>query len=41
MDHLGLEQADDGFRQSIVVRVPNTADRWLDARLGGAMTDLG
>ncbi len=22
MDHLGLEQPDDGFRQSIVVRVP-------------------
>ena len=26
MDHLGFEQANDGFRQSIVVRVADTAD---------------
>lgn len=35
--HLGLEQADDGFCQGIVVRVPNTADRRLDAGLGEAL----
>jgi hypothetical protein len=25
MDHFGLEEADDSFRQGIVVRVPDTA----------------
>ena len=37
MNHLGLERADDGFRQGIVVRVPNTADRRLNPRLGEAL----
>jgi hypothetical protein len=37
MDHVGLEQTDHGFRQGIVVRVPNTADRRLDPRLGEAL----
>ena len=36
MDHLGLEEPDHGFRQRIVVRVPNTADRRLNPRLGEA-----
>ena len=34
MDHLGLEEADDGFSQDIVVRIPDTANRRFDARLG-------
>jgi hypothetical protein len=37
VDHLGLEQADDGFRQGIVVLVSDTADRWLNPRLGEAL----
>jgi hypothetical protein len=37
VDHLSLEQTDDSFRQGIVVRVPDTADRRFDARLGEAL----
>src|SRR5215213_4679606 len=37
MDHLGLEEADHGFSQGIVVRIADTADRRVDARLGEAL----
>lgn len=37
MDHLGLEEADDGLRQGIVIRIPDTADRRLNAGLGEAL----
>lgn len=33
LDHLGLEQADDAFGQSIVIGIPDTADRGVDPRL--------
>ena len=36
-DHLGLEQADDRFRQGVVVRVADTADRRLDSGLGKSL----
>ena len=36
-DHLGLEEADDGFSQGLVVGVANTAVRWLNPRLGEAL----
>jgi hypothetical protein len=31
MDHLGLVEAIDGFREGIVVTIANTADRRLNA----------
>src|SRR5262249_39859448 len=31
LDDFGLEEADDRFRQRIIVRVAPAADRWLDA----------
>ena len=37
VDHLGLEQAVDGFRKGIVVGGAHTADRGLDACLGEAV----
>ena len=37
VDHLGLEEADDGFSQGLVVGVANTAVRWLNPRLGEAL----
>jgi hypothetical protein len=37
MDHFGFEQANHSFRQGIVIRVANTADRWLNPRLGEAL----
>ncbi len=33
-DHLGLVEADDGFSQSVIVRVASAADGRLNARLG-------
>jgi hypothetical protein len=33
-DHLGLEQADDGLGEGIIVAVADTADGRLDAGLG-------
>ena len=33
IDDLRLEQADDGFRQRVVIAVAATADRRFDARL--------
>jgi hypothetical protein len=37
MAHFDLEQADDGFRQSVVLRVAYTADRRLNPRSGKAL----
>jgi hypothetical protein len=37
MDHLGLVEAIDGFREGIVVTVAYTADRRLDACLRQAL----
>ena len=37
MDHLGLEQPVDRLGESIVVRIPDTADGGLDTRLGEAL----
>lgn len=34
VDHLGLVQADDSFRQGIVIRVPHAAHGRLDAGFG-------
>ena len=34
MNHFGLEEPDDRFRQGIVVRIASTAHRWLDRGLG-------
>ena len=34
MDHLGLVEADDGFSQSVIVRVAPAADGRLNTRLG-------
>ena len=33
-DHLGFVEADDGFGQSVIVRVASAADGRLNARLG-------
>ena len=33
LDDLGLEQADDAFGESVVIRVPDAADRGVDACL--------
>ena len=33
-DHLGLVEADDGFSQSVIVRVASAADGRLNTRLG-------
>ena len=37
MDHLGLEQPDDGLGQSVIVAVSDAADGRLDTRLGEAL----
>ena len=37
MDHLGLEEADDGLGQRVVVGVPDAADGSVDADLGEAI----
>ena len=34
VDEFCLVQADDGFGEGVVVRIPNRADRWLDAGFG-------
>ena len=36
-DHLGLEQADDGLSQRVVVRITNAADGGLDTNLEQAL----
>ena len=33
-DHLGLVEADNGFSQSVIVRVASAADGRLNTRLG-------
>src|SRR5690349_14391770 len=37
-DHLGLEQADNGFGEGIIVGVADAADRWLNACCGQSLS---
>lgn len=37
MDHLGLVEAVDGFRESVVIGISDAADRRLDACLSQAL----
>lgn len=37
VDHFGLEQADDGLGQRVIVRVTDAADGGLDGRLGQSL----
>ena len=37
VNHFGLVESDNRFRQRVVVRVADAADGWLDAGLGEAL----
>src|ERR1700738_4090790 len=37
VNDFGLEEADDGFRQRVVVGIAHTSHRWLRTRLGQAL----